>query len=156
MLCLATGQGEVMSFAMSRLSNNNRVLWTALFAVVVSVSLGSRQPALAEVLSVDDSSYKAEIEDSSKPVFIDFYATWCGPCKKIAPVVEELAEEYKNTVKFVRVDVDKAPKTAERFNIEPLPTLVLRSKKVGKGFSLTGLQSKDAIKKFIDDNLKKI
>jgi thioredoxin len=145
-----------MSSAICRLPVRGGALARPLFLSLISILLGISQPVLADVINVDDGSYKAEVEESAKPVFIDFYATWCGPCKTIAPAVDDLADEYKNTVKFVRVDVDKAPKTAERYGIEPLPTLVVRSKKVSKGFSLSGVQSKDAIKKFIDESLKKL
>ena len=128
----------------------------AFIALSFSLAVISTAPTLADVIAVDDSSYKEEIEEAGKPVFIDFYATWCGPCKRVAPLVDELSDEYKNKVKFVRVDVDKSPKTAEKFKIEPLPTMLLRSKKVSAGFTLTGLKTKEEIKAFIDETLKKI
>jgi thioredoxin len=112
--------------------------------------------AWATVASVDDSSYKKEVEDSSLPVFIDFYAVWCAPCKKVSPIVDELSTEYSGKIKFVRVDVDKAPKTAERFNAQQLPTLLLLSKKVSKGVSITGFRTKEDLKAFIEDGLKKV
>ncbi|MBU6453960.1 MAG: thioredoxin [Cyanobacteria bacterium REEB67] len=145
-----------MSLAICRLPVKTGTLVRPLLLAFVPILLCGVQPVLADVLNVDDGSYKAEVEESATPVFIDFYATWCGPCKTIAPAVDELSDQYRNTVKFVRVDVDKAPKTAERYGIEPLPTLVVRSKKVSKGFALSGVQSKEAIKKFIDESLKKL
>src|SRR5208283_3632452 len=119
----------------------------ALFVLAVPL-------AWATVASVDDSSYKKEVEDSTLPVFIDFYAVWCAPCKKVSPIVDELSTEYSGKVKFVRVDVDKAPKTAERFNAQQLPTLLLLSKKVSKGVSITGFRTKEDLKAFIEDGLK--
>jgi len=121
----------------------------ALFVLAVPL-------AWATVASVDDSSYKKEVEDSTLPVFIDFYAVWCAPCKKVSPIVDELSTEYSGKVKFVRVDVDKAPKTAERFNAQQLPTLLLLSKKVSKGVSITGFRTKEDLKAFIEDGLKKV
>jgi thioredoxin 1 len=110
----------------------------------------------AAVDSVDDSSYKREVEDSALPVFIDFYAVWCEPCKKVSPIVDQLSTEYSGKIKFVRVDVDKSPKTAERFNADQLPTLVLLGKKVTKGVSITGFRTKEALTAFIEDGLKKV
>jgi thioredoxin len=140
----------------------------------MSLSKGLLKPALAHVLfalaifvsavpqswaavdSVDDGSYKKEVEDSTLPVFIDFYAVWCAPCKKVSPIIDDLSNEYSGKIKFVRVDVDKAPKTAERFNAEQLPTLLLLSKKVSKGVSITGFHTKEELKAFIESSLKKV
>ena len=130
-------------------------------ALVLLVSLGAifswaAPQSWATVANVDDDSYKKEVEDSALPVFIDFYAVWCGPCKKIAPFLDELSTEYSGKIKFVRIDVEKAPKSAERFNAEELPTLILRSKKLGKGVAITGYRSKEDLKTFIEDALKKV
>jgi thioredoxin 1 len=127
-----------------------------VFALVCASLTLTVAGAWAAVDNVDDANYKKEVEDSSVPVFIDFYAVWCAPCKKVSPLVDELATEYSGKVKFVRVDVDKAPKTAEKFNAEQLPTLVVLSKKVSKGVSMTGYHSKDDLKAFIESSLKKV
>jgi thioredoxin len=132
-----------------------RTILTLLAASLTAQALAFAQPAWAEVITVDDTTYKSEVEQSNKPVMIDFYATWCGPCKIVEPFFDELADEYKN-IKFVRVDVDKSPKMAEHYSIEPLPTLLFCSKKATKGFTLTGVQTKEKIKAFIDETAKKL
>ena len=66
-----------------------------------------------------------EAERSERPVLIDFYATWCGPCKALAPTLESLAEQYGTRVKFCKLDVDAEPQLAQRFGILSVPTLVL-------------------------------
>jgi len=123
---------------------------------VLTLALNPISAARAAVSDVDDASYKKEVEEATLPVFIDFYATWCGPCKKVSPAVDDLSVEYQGRIKFVRIDVDKAPKTAEKFSADELPTLLLRSKKLPRGVYVTGMKSKDELKKFIDEALKKV
>jgi len=131
-------------------------IFSIFVTLLLSLGVGSITSARAAVSTVDDSNYKTEVEDSTSPVFIDFYATWCGPCKKVSPIVDELSEEYKGQIKFVRVDVEKAPKTAERFKADQLPTLVLRGKNLTKGVSIVGYQSKERLKAFIEGSLPKV
>ena len=76
-------------------------------------------------VSIDDSSFDRMVLQAEKPVLVDFWATWCGPCRMIAPVVDELAEEYDGRINFVKVDVDQNPKTAARYNIMSIPTLLV-------------------------------
>jgi thioredoxin 1 len=135
-------------------SRSGRVLMRILSVAVLFACVFPA--SLAAVDTVDDANYKKEVEDSALPVFVDFYAVWCAPCKKVSPIVDELATEYSGKIKFVRVDVDKAPKTAEKFNAEQLPTLVLLSKKMSKGVSITGYHTKDDLKTFIENSLKKV
>jgi len=142
-----------MSLSASFGSNLRRSLPVVLASVI---ALSQGVTAWASVSDVDDASYKKEVEESTLPVFIDFYATWCNPCKKVSPTVDELSDEYKGRIKFVRVDVDKAPKTAEKFSADQLPTLLLRSKKLPRGVFVTGMKSKEQLKAFIEDALKKV
>jgi len=120
------------------------------------IALSQPVSAWATVSDVDDASYKKEVEEASLPVFIDFYATWCNPCKRVSPIVDDLSDDYKGRIKFVRVDVDKAPKTAERYSADELPTLLLRSKKLPRGVFVTGMKTKEQLKAFIEDALKKV
>jgi thioredoxin 1 len=73
-------------------------------------------------IQVSDQNFKAEVLESATPVLVDFWAIWCGPCKMIAPIVEELAKEYNGKLKVAKMDVDANPKTAMDFGI---PTLLV-------------------------------
>ena len=80
---------------------------------------------MAAALTITDDSFKSEVIESSLPVLVDFWATWCGPCKMVAPIVEELATEYEGKVKVGKVDVDSEQKIAAEFGIRSIPTLLL-------------------------------
>lgn len=73
-------------------------------------------------------NFATEVENSEQPVLIDFYASWCGPCKALAPTMESLAVQYGNQFKICKVDVDEQPLLAEKFNIMSVPTLILLHK----------------------------
>jgi thioredoxin 1 len=77
------------------------------------------------VLDIEDSSFEAEVVQSEKPVLVDFWAPWCGPCRAIAPVVEELAGTFGDKIKFAKCNVDDNPVTPVKFGIKSIPTLIL-------------------------------
>lgn len=79
---------------------------------------------MGSLLNLTDDNFKAEVIDSDLPVLVDFWATWCGPCRMIAPSVEQLANEYEGRVKVCKVDVDNAQQTAQGFGIRSIPTLL--------------------------------
>jgi len=77
------------------------------------------------VMEVNDNSFDAEILHAEMPVLVDFWAPWCGPCKAIAPVVQELAETFGDKIKFAKCNVDDNPVTPGKFGIRAIPTLIL-------------------------------
>lgn len=82
--------------------------------------------ALDHVSNAKD--WQVKVVDSAKPVFVDFWAEWCGPCRMVGPVVEELAKDYEGKVAFVKVNVDEANELAAKYNIFSIPTLMLLNK----------------------------
>ena len=76
-------------------------------------------------VALTDDNFTKEVLDSDVPVLVDFWAAWCGPCKMVAPIVEELATEYDGKAKIAKVDVDAAQKTAMEFGIRSIPTLLI-------------------------------
>ena len=80
---------------------------------------------MAHPIDVTDATFEDEVVKSDRPVLVDFWADWCAPCKIIAPLVEELAEEFEGKVKFTKLDVDSNPKTATSYGIRGIPTLLI-------------------------------
>ena len=81
--------------------------------------------ASENIATITDSNFEGEVLKSSQPVLIDFWATWCGPCRAIAPVVEQLAKEYDGKIKVGKVDIDAHPKTPTQYDVRSIPTLLL-------------------------------
>jgi thioredoxin 1 len=75
--------------------------------------------------AVTDTTFKDEVLDSAIPVLVDFWAPWCGPCRMVAPVVEEIAEQFKDTVKVVKLNTDENPNIASQYGIRSIPTLMI-------------------------------
>lgn len=76
-------------------------------------------------IEITDANFQQEVLKSDKPVLVDFWAVWCGPCKMIAPVVEELAKEYEGQLKVGKLDVDNNPEVSVQFGIRSIPTLMV-------------------------------
>ncbi len=79
---------------------------------------------MSKPLNITDDTFEQEVLQSDTPVIVDFWATWCGPCKMIAPILEEIAAEYSDKVKVVKLDVDANNKTAGKYNIMSIPSLL--------------------------------
>jgi len=105
------------------------------------------------LLHLTDINFKKEVLESSEPVLVDFWATWCGPCKMIATILEELAKEYDKKFTIGKVNVEESPKTASQYGIMSVPTLVFfRKGKISE--QLVGVLNKAQIKRKIEENLR--
>ena len=103
----------------------------------------------AALPAFNDGNFDAEVKESSQPVLVDFGAEWCGPCRALAPIVEDLAKEYEGRLKVGTVDIDKAQETAKKFGIMSVPTIIFF--KGGEAVDkITGLQPKANLKKRIE------
>jgi len=104
--------------------------------------------AAKNIFHVQDDNFEAEILKSGIPVVVDFWAAWCGPCHAIAPILEELAEEYSNKLKVAKCNVDENPVTPGKYGLRAIPTLIFF--KDGKVFDqITGVVSKASIESTI-------
>lgn len=103
------------------------------------------------IVNVSDQSFKSEVEGQGT-VLVDFWAPWCGPCKMIAPVLEELDSEIGDQLKIAKVNVDDNPESAARFGVMSIPTLIIfkNGEPVDK---VIGFQSKDALKNVVSRHL---
>lgn len=101
------------------------------------------------IVHVSDSSFETDVLQADGPVLVDFWAEWCGPCKMIAPVLEELAGEYEGKLKICKMDVDANTETAPKYGIRGIPTLIIfnNGEKVGEK---VGALSKSQLSAFID------
>ncbi len=105
---------------------------------------------MTEILK--DTNFDETLKNN-KYVLVDFFAQWCGPCKMLAPIMDELSEEYKDKIKIVKIDVDESSSTARKFDIMSIPTMIFFESGVAKD-TLMGLIAKDVLKEKIDTFIK--
>ena len=106
---------------------------------------------MADILEVTDENFDSEIVNADIPAVVDFWAEWCGPCKMVGPVVEELAKEYEGKIKVAKMDVDQNKQTPTRFGIRNIPTLIFfKGGQVAQ--TIIGAQPKGSI----EDEMKKL
>lgn len=104
------------------------------------------------VKEINDSNFSEEVVNSATPVVVDFWASWCGPCKMLAPVMEEVSKELGQKAKFVKVNVDESPVAANQFRIASIPTvMVFKGGKVVQ--TMVGFRPKQAIKSAIEQSI---
>mgnify|MGYP000197292549 CR=1 FL=1 len=104
------------------------------------------------IMEVEDNSFETEVLQSDKPVLVDFWAPWCGPCKMIAPIIQEIADEYTDKARICKLDTDEARDSAMEFGISAIPTIILfKDGQVHKKW--VGLTSKKDLTEAIDEFL---
>ncbi len=107
---------------------------------------------MSQLQAVSDDSFEKDVIDSNIPVIVDFWAEWCGPCKALGPVLEEVSQKYEGKVKFVKLDVDSNPSTPPKFGVRGIPTLIIFKDGQVKATHV-GLLSKVDLAKFLDSNV---
>ena len=107
---------------------------------------------MSNAVDINDASFEQEVINSEQPVVVDFWAPWCGPCRKLGPILDEVAQEFSGKVKFVKVNTDENLKTAQDYSISGLPSLI--DLKNGKALErLVGLMPKSTIISNIEKHL---
>jgi len=105
-----------------------------------------------QIVHVSDSSFEQDVLKSNIPVLLDFWAEWCGPCKMIAPILDQIAAEYAGKVLVAKMNVDENPKTPMKFNVRGIPTLILFKNGQLQGQKIGAVRKVD-VAAFLDSNL---
>jgi len=105
-----------------------------------------------KIVHTNDGDFESDVINSDKPALVDFWAEWCGPCKMIAPLLEEAASEYADKMSIVKLNVDESPNIAQKFGIRSIPTLMLFKDGAVQAQKL-GAMSKSQLTEFLDSNL---
>ena len=105
-----------------------------------------------QIKNVSDASFDADVLKSGQPVLVDYWAAWCGPCKMIAPILDEIATEYSDKIKVAKLNIDENPQTPPKFGIRGIPTLILFKNGTVEAQKV-GAVSKSQLSAFLDSNL---
>jgi thioredoxin 1 len=105
-----------------------------------------------QIIYTTDSSFSTDVLDSKLPVLLDFWAEWCGPCKMIAPILNEIAADYQGKVQVAKINIDENPQTAPKFGIRGIPTLLLFKNGMVEAQKV-GAVSKKQLAEFLDQHL---
>lgn len=105
-----------------------------------------------QIVHVSDSSFEQDVLKSTVPVLLDFWAEWCGPCKMIAPILDQIAAEYAGRVIVAKINVDENPKTPMKFNVRGIPTLILFKNGLLEGQKIGAVRKADVVA-FLDSKL---
>jgi len=97
------------------------------------------------IVHVTDASFESDVLQAGKPVLLDFWAEWCGPCKMIAPMLDEVATEYQDKLTIAKVNIDENPRTPQRFNVRGIPTLILFKNGQVEGQKVGALRKADLV-----------
>jgi thioredoxin 1 len=130
-----------------------RPIFLLAFAPLHDTPPKSKEKLMSEhIQHVTDSTFKSDVLESPVPVLVDYWAEWCGPCKMIAPILDEIAKDYNGRLKIAKLNIDENPKTPGEFGIRGIPTLILFK---GGNVEATkvGALSKSQLTAFIDSNL---
>ena len=104
---------------------------------------------MSKPVPIDDSNFDQTVLQAAKPVLMDFWATWCKPCLMVAPILDELAEEYDGRIDFVKMDVDQNPKTATKYGVMSIPTIIIF--KNGEPVSnIVGVRPKEELRRSLE------
>lgn len=125
----------------------SRLLLTFFLSIAVHVQ--KKWNNMSDLIHLTDTNFEEIIKNSNIPVLVDFSATWCGPCKMLTPIIEELASELLGKVKVCKIDIDESPNSAQRLGVKGVPTVIVFNRGE-KTSALVGLTTKAKLRKLIE------
>lgn len=120
--------------------------------LVLRRNWGKPEIKMSEIVKATDSTFESEVLSSDQPVLVDYWAEWCGPCKMIAPILDEISSEYDGKLKIAKLNIDENPETPPKYGIRGIPTLML-FKNGNVEATKVGALSKSQLTAFLDSNI---